>query len=64
MFKEAESVINSKICDEVLIFGLWNEGLPKEEQYSLQIVILKRIHVVCSSLPKTFFSQLNILNGV
>ena len=56
MFKEVESVIDSKICDEVVIFGLWKEGLPKTQQYSLKCKI-KRIPVVCSSLPSNFFSQ-------
>lgn len=54
MFKEVESVIDSKICDEVVIFGLWKEGLPKTQQFSLNCKI-KRIPVVCSSLPSNLF---------
>jgi hypothetical protein len=64
MFKEVESVIDSKICNEVVIFGLWKEGLPKTQQY-LSKCKINRIPVVCSMLPSNiFFSTLKYFEWV
>ena len=50
MFKQAVSVTNAGITNEVLILGLWNEGLSKEE-HSHYKCFLKRIHVTTRNLP-------------
>lgn len=54
MFKEVESVIDSKICNEVVIFGLWKKGLSKMQQYS-SCCKIKRISVLTSMLPSNIF---------
>ncbi len=58
MFKESRSVINAGITNEVLILGLWSEGLQKEEEIFPNCNVV-RFSVFTKNLPKNIlFSAL------